>query len=257
VILAKQDLDIYNGAGFDFPISVVRVPLESNFRSYIYPLSSRAVGDFVLVWNLPVTQFSHDILVAMLDRTELGAEIVSLSNISEVGWAKVKWRFLNSIARTFHPIVRMDATLFSRKTVEQFIHRGSITSNLPELVLADLSYPRDWIWESYSVNTHFSESQYLRLLVNGTRLGTFIPLLLSTVSGCFALFASIYAIFIFIAQGRAPEGWTTLMVVVGLTQAGVLGMLSLIWARLDSFVRNFGKNRDETLSVNVRLNSKN
>jgi hypothetical protein len=76
-----------------------------------------------------------------------------------------------------------------------------------------------------------------------------IPLALAAASTAFGIAAAAWALGFFIIRGRTPEGWTTLMVVIGLGQAAILAMLGLTWTRIDSLTRGLSRNHDATANV--------
>jgi hypothetical protein len=96
----------------------------------------------------------------------------------------------------------------------------------------------------------------INLISRGTSLGTFAPLVLALISGVLALTVAIYAIVIYFVSGRTPEGWTTLMVVLGASQSTVLGILAFVIAKINGIEQLIKKNGDATSSVEVFSNSK-
>ena len=89
------------------------------------------------------------------------------------------------------------------------------------------------------------------LLSKGTRFGSTVPLGLAIISALFGIGAALYALAFFLLRGQTPEGWTTLMIVMGLGQAAVLVMLGLVWSRMNAMARGLSQRRDATAAVIV------
>jgi hypothetical protein len=106
---------------------------------------------------------------------------------------------------------------------------------------------------NFAVNQGFRKrlAEGMSLLAKGSRFGTVIPLALATISALFGIFVTLYALILYLVDGKSPEGWTTLMIVTGLGQASVLALIGMTWSRIDSLSRGLTRSRDATAEVVV------
>jgi hypothetical protein len=158
---------------------------------------------------------------------------------------------MRNFGQLSHPVFPHSAVLFSRRSLEEFIEKMSRSNYPSEFILSELHFEQ-MIYKRDLVN----RSQYrvgvpLRLIAKGTRLGVFAPLLLSFFSILFSLVVTIFALITYISSATIPQGWTSLMIFIGITQGFVFSFLGLIWARLDSYVRGIGRPLDPTLRLEV------
>jgi hypothetical protein len=89
------------------------------------------------------------------------------------------------------------------------------------------------------------------VLTRGTRAASVLPAVGAFGFALFSFATAIFALVLFFWKGQAPEGWTTLMVVVGLGLAAVLTSLGLLWERVESLSRTIEQPQDATAQVMV------
>jgi hypothetical protein len=91
----------------------------------------------------------------------------------------------------------------------------------------------------------------LEVVSRATKIGETLPVILAFMSGFLALSVAVYAILIYLLVGRAPEGWTTLMVAIGLGQTSVLAVLALVWTKINKIELGLKRSADVTSNVEV------
>lgn len=221
-------------AVFDFPLTSLVVYKNSSRHRAIVAGLGRSVGDFILFWDLDLNQLSVDMLANFVLASDQGAEFVSLK-VGKSKTSKLVYRILNFVGITSNPYSRFFGGLLSRRLVSQVLS-ASIGGAELDLILANTNLNRIEINSTGIVPPKERLMERIRrvgsFLTKGTKFGTLLPLLLALFSSFIAIAAAVYSVFIYVLEGKTPEGWTTLMVLVGFGQSCILLMLALLWNQL-------------------------
>jgi hypothetical protein len=152
------------------------------------------------------------------------------------------------------PVRKTLGRSFSRRALGLLLSRTKFEPQV-NILFAEIAVQRmnKKIQLPFADEEKFTEriSEGARILLKGSRFGTVIPLVLSTISGLFGIFVAVFALVLFIISGKSPEGWTTLMVVIGLGQASILALIGMTWSRIDSISRGMSSPSDATSEVIV------
>jgi len=237
----------------DCPITLVNSRIRSTPDQATLAALSRAAGDFVIEWRGLSNQIDSKILDKILKPTDEGFDLVEVITSSRSLISRFFIRVVNIFRPTGVPVRKAIGRVYSRNAIQQLLKASSHEKQI-DILVAELPVDRkvqnvDCKMPTHSLRRRLHEG--ITLLLKGTRLGTTFPLTLGGISAFLAVGTAIYAIAILVSRGETPEGWTTLMVVLGLGQAAILTMLSLIWNRLNSLIRGFQERDDATASVKV------
>lgn len=236
------------------PISFVFTNSAINRNDGLIAGLGKAVGDFIFEWRGLIDDFSDDIFSNLTLRTNHGFELVELETSMTSISRKLFYRFVNIFRNRKIPINEITARVYSRRALGQVLSAINF-ENQVDILFAELPLRREVIVKKIRLGSQLSLvtriNLNLSLLIKGSKFGTIVPLLLAGVSALFGVGVSVYALTIYFAVGKSPEGWTTLMIVTGLGQASILALLGLLWSRIDSLGRNFSQTFDATSEVIV------
>ncbi len=236
------------------PLSIVYTNSISSQNSSKVAAFGRSVGDFIIEWQGNIGDLTKEVLSEMLEPTNNGIELVEFESSFQPISSRVFYKFVNSLRSSRIPIRKTVGRVFSRRALGQLL-LGSGFEPQVNVLCAELPVQRT----NQAIHLNFATSQSFReriaegmtLLSKGSRFGTVVPLALATISALFGIFVAIYALAIYVVNGKSPEGWTTLMVVTGLGQASILALIGMTWSRIDSLSRGLTRPRDATAEVVV------
>lgn len=236
------------------PVTTVMTHMRASQDGLLVAGLARAVGDFVIDWRGSPESIDEPLLRELLAPTDTGTELVEVVG-TETSLASRRFQaMVNHLRPSGAPLRKTIGRVFSRRALQEVLGATAFEPQL-DVLTAELPVHRTVIRVSQpnphrdSWGQRFSDG--LTLLSKGTRFGSAVPITLAMVSALFGTGAAVYALGILLFRGQTPEGWTTLMVVIGLGQAAVLTMLGLAWARLDALTRGLSRNSDATAEVHV------
>ena len=236
------------------PLSIVYTNSISSHNSSRVAAFGRAAGDFILEWHGPIGDLTKDSILELLEPTNHGSELVEFDSSFQPMTSRAFYAFANSLRSSKVPIRKAVARVFSRRVLGQLLIGSSFEPQINALC-AELPVQRT----SRTIQVNFAATQNFReriaegmtLLAKGSRFGTVIPLALATISAFFGIFVALYALSLYLLNGKNPEGWTTLMIVSGLGQASILALIGMTWSRIDSLSKGLTRPRDATAEVVV------
>ena len=256
ILIATFDSGLIN---FEFdeltgPLSIVYTNSVSSQNSSRVAAFGRAVGDFIIEWQGNIEDLSKEALSEMLEPTNNGIELVEFESSFQSISSRVFYKFANSLRSSRIPIRKTVGRVFSRRALGQLLLGSSFEPQI-NVLCAELPVQR----ANQTLHLNFATSQSFRekigegmtLLSKGSRFGTVVPLALATISALFGIFVAIYALALYVVNGKSPEGWTTLMIVTGLGQASILALIGMTWSRIDSISKGLTRPRDATAEVVV------
>ncbi len=224
------------------PVSVVTTHLRSTLDGAIVAGLARSVGDFVIEWRGP------------LHAVDEGMELVEIVGVERSIASRLFRRMVNVLRPRTAPLRRTIGRVYSRYAIQAMLGAVAFEPQLDALV-AELPVQRAVHASSHANPPHAPLPQRLNngfaLLAKGTRFGSIVPLTLAAVSALIAVGAAIYALGFRLLLDETPEGWTTLMILIGFGQAAILTMLGLAWTRLDALTKGLAQNPDVTAAVHV------
>ena len=240
--------------GLSGPLSIVYTNSISSQNSSRVAAFGRAVGDFIIEWQGNIEDLSKEALSEMLEPTNNGIELVEFESSFQPISSRVFYKFANSLRSSRIPIRKAIGRVFSRRALGQLLLGSSFEPQI-NVLCAELPVQRT----NQTIQLNFATSQSFReriaegmtLLSKGSRFGTVVPLALATISALFGIFVAIYALALYVVNGKSPEGWTTLMIVTGLGQASILALIGMTWSRIDSLSKGLTRPRDATAEVVV------
>lgn len=236
------------------PVSVVTTHLRSTLDGAIVAGLARSVGDFVIEWRGPLHAVDERLIGELLAPTDAGMELVEIVGVERSIASRLFRRTVNVLRPRTAPLRRTIGRVYSRYAVQAMLGAVAFEPQLDALV-AELPVQRAVHASSHANPPHAPLSQRLNngfaLLAKGTRFGSIVPLTLAAVSALIAVGAAIYALGFRLLLDETPEGWTTLMILIGFGQAAILTMLGLAWTRLDALTKGLAQNPDVTAAVHV------
>ena len=240
--------------GLSGPLSIVYINSISSQNSSRVAAYGRAAGDFIIEWHGPIYELTEDAILELLEPTNHGTELVEFESAFQPRISRAFYGFANSLRSSSIPVRKAVGRVFSRRALGQLLLGSSFE---PQISVLCAELPVQRIGKRVRVN--FVENQSVRerivegmtLLAKGSRFGTVVPLALATISAFFGIFVALYALTLYLLNGKSPEGWTTLMIVTGLGQASILALIGMTWSRIDSLAKGFTRPRDATAEVVV------
>lgn len=236
------------------PLSIVYTnSIHSSDRAHISALG-RAVGDFVVEWQGELESLSLQILETIFEETNNGIELVEIENTNQSRSSRFFYKVVNLLRPSRLPVHKYVSRTVSRRSIGHLLAAAKIEQQI-NILYAELPVKRKKL--SADVNFLFRPNLRERiaegasLLARGSRFGTVIPLTLATVSAMFGFFVALYAGFIYLLSGKSPEGWTTLMIVLGIGQGSILALIGMTWSRIDSLTKGMSQVHDVTAEVLV------
>ncbi|CAB4965802.1 MAG: hypothetical protein F2840_13485 [Actinobacteria bacterium] len=236
------------------PLTIVTTHMRATPDSAMIAGLARAVGDFIVEWHGPIDRLDGPTLQRLLVPTDSGTELVEVTGRVGALSSRVFYRLVNRLRPFDAPVRKAVSRTYSRRALQELLGATSFESKIA-VIAAELPVQRLVIESDLPRQRTESFSHRLRegiaLTTKGTSFGSAIPLAIAALSAMFGLGAAAYALAFLVLRGQTPEGWTTLMVVIGLGQASILAMLGLTWTRLDSLARGLSRSTDATAQVNV------
>lgn len=243
-----------DSVGFSGPVSFVFTALNATQNSALTAGLARSVGDFILEWYGSTESLTDQTLSSLLDPTDFGVELVELEMANSRIVSKIFYKIVNSLRPSRVPVRKIVGRSYSRRALGQILNAVTVEPQF-NILFAELSLPRKIVKTDISAavkqSLQYRIAQGAVLLLKGSRFGTVIPLSLAAISAVFGVCVSIYAIVLYLTVGKSPEGWTTLMIIIGLGQASILALLGLTWSRIDSIARGISGKTDVTAEVVV------
>jgi hypothetical protein len=240
--------------GLSGPITIVSTNSISSHNSARVAAFGRAVGDFVIEWQGTIEELTQDTILELLEPTNKGIELVEFESSFQLSSSRMFYKFTNSLRSSKIPVRKTVGRVFSRRALGQLILGSSFEPQI-NVLCAELPVQRT----NRTIQANFASSQTFKeriaegmtMLAKGSRFGTFVPLVLATISALFGIFVAIYALVLYVIYEKSPEGWTTLMIVTGLGQASILALMGMTWSRIDSLLKGLTRPRDATAEVAV------
>ena len=244
----------FEGLILSGPFTIVYTQSSVSRSDSLLAGMGRAVGDFVIEWNLDTTLLDSMTVSNLMDHTDLGAELVEGLFEDNTLITRFSYKIINKLRPKSIPLQKSATRLFSRRALNWILEASHFESQYLILV-AELPFKRKLqtlsIKSSNEGKALFRFSEAISLLIRGSRFGTVIPLVLATISSVFAIGVAVYALLTFILFGTAAEGWTSIAVVTGLGQGAILALIGMVWARLDALSKGLSRRSDPTAFVEV------
>lgn len=236
------------------PLSIVYTDsMHSQDRARIAALG-RAVGDFIIEWQGGLNMLTAEMISKILNPSDLGFELVEIESNLQPKFSRIFYKFVNLLRPPKAPVRKTVGRVISRRATGLLLSASKFEQQV-SILFAELPVKRLTI----STNVEFLFKQNMQdriregvlLLSRGSRFGTVVPLLLASISAFFGVLVATYAFGLYLLNGKSPEGWTTLMVVLGVGQASILALIGLTWSRLDSLAKSLTHGYDATAEVVV------
>ena len=240
--------------GLTGPLSIIYTNSISSQNSSRVAAFGRAVGDFTIEWQGTIDDLNRDTILELLEPTNNGIELVEFESSFQSITSRIFYKFANSLRSAKMPVRKAIGRVFSRRVLGQLL-LGSTFEPQINVLCAELPVQR----ASQTIRLNFADRQSVKertvegmmMLSKGSRFGTVIPLTLAIISAILSIFVAIYALALYLFNGKSPEGWTTLMIVMGLGQASILALIGMVWSRIDSLLKSLTRPRDATADVAV------
>lgn len=236
------------------PVCLIKTHIRTNQDGRIFAGLARTVGDFVIEWCGPIEDVNEKLISSILKPSGVGVELLEVIGIEKSMLSRNFYWLANAFRSKGLPLTKTIGRVYSRRAVQSLLGAHLFEPQL-NILVAELPVERN----RFSVpilNPHNSSFlQRLKdgssILIKGTKFGSIVPLMFAAGSALFGLTAVLYSIGIFWIRGQAPQGWTTLMIVIGLGQSAILTMLGLVWTRIDALNKGLSRPVDTTAEVQV------
>ncbi len=256
IIVVRHGMDVstLSDVQLEGPLTVVTTHSRSHPDSTVVAGLARAVGDFIIEWHGLPGLLDETQVASLLEPTNRGIELIEVTGVGSSRTSRAFYTIVNRLRPTNAPIRKTIARVYSRHAIGEILAATTFEPQI-DILVAELPVLRNVIASNLPVTNRMSLvgriNQGVSILSKGTRFGSAIPLGLAAVSAALGVGAAIYALGILLFQGTTPEGWTTLMIVIGLGQGAILSMLGLTWTRIDSLTRGLSRSHDATAGVRV------
>ena len=256
LFIRKQSERIVDESKFNLygPITIIDVSDIATRDEMTLCGFGRAVGDFIIEWQAPLSKVSSENLQVLLDGTNRGYEIVELAAVDQSKFSKMFYSLVNLFRPANKKVAQTIGLIFSRFALSKLIAHADFDVQLKNVV-ADLPLSRKVVksFDSFEFQRAFTtrvRSGFM-LLSKGGKFGSTVPLIFACFSALLGIATVLYSLVVYFAKNKSPEGWTTLMIVFGLNFSVILLVLSLLWSRLEAIVRSLSKELDITSAVSV------
>ena len=256
LFIRKQSERIVDESKFNLygPITIIDVSDIATRDEMTLCGFGRAVGDFIIEWQAPLSKVSSENLQVLLDGTNRGYEIVELAAVDQSKFSKMFYSLVNLFRPANKKVAQTIGLIFSRFALSKLIAHADFDVQLKNVV-ADLPLSRKVVksFDSFELRRAFTtrvRSGFM-LLSKGGKFGSTIPLAFACFSALLGISTVLYSLVVYFAKNESPEGWTTLMIIFGLNFSVILLVLSLLWSRLEAIVRSLSKELDITSAVSV------
>jgi hypothetical protein len=219
------------------PISLVVTWYDTAHDDALIAGLARAAGDFVIEWNAHAADLTGEIITAALGATDGGFEVVEVIPRKVATLSRIFFAVANAFRPRSSPLLPSVGRLFSRRALDNAL---AVTGGTPNrtLMVADMGLPRHTIVRDLRYRGDHSyrdrRGEAIVVLTRGTNAARVVPAVVSIFLVLFSLGSAAFAVILFFTRNRSPEGWTTLMVVMGLGLATIIGFLALLWERVDN-----------------------
>ena len=223
------------------PISLIYSAARASRDDVVLPALTRSVGDFILEWRGAPTDLTADLLDSIFEASDLGAHVVEIKGVDESTMTRLFYRLANLLRPLQPSLARSVGRLYSRSALQAILKAVSVS---PSISVTASELPVKHAQRSSSASVKRDPSfdgrfgEGLRILMFGTRAGTIIPLIFALVSALLGVSAGFYALLILVTRDSTPEGWTTIMTVLGFGQAALFVMVAAIWHKVSQLPPN-------------------
>lgn len=239
----------------NIPITVVYTKAHASADEMYLAGLARAAGDYVVLWTESIERFTLDISKKLLAPASNSFEITQISSkLSASSYAFLS--LLNTTRRNKKNINPAVAYCFSRHALNILIRETRFESDI-DIAVANI--PFEIFCYDREIDTSARKMSFMRkvtLILKGTNIGLRAPMILSILSGFISFLIVIYALGVYLLNGKSPEGWTTLMIAVGVSQSSVLAVLTFILGKVAGIESAINRSNDVTSNVDVFANGK-
>lgn len=235
------------------PVSLVvsRNPSTSYEDTMLEGLA-RCVGDFVLEWEADLADLTSAGIEALFNVSDEGFDVVQAAPQYAPPSSRAFYRVVNRYRTTSSPLGPAVGTLYSRAAIDRVVdarhavcHRRVLVaqSGLPTaFTVTTIAHPL----KGHPL-TRLEEA--LDVLITGTRIGTRLTYWLAMLAALGGLATAAYAIITAVWKGDAPEGWVTLMIVMGLSFSAVLVTLALLGEMLSRILKEVQRGSPPVVTI--------
>ena len=235
---------------FDGPVTILTNTEVRESDALKIEALTRSVGDFIIEWNGNIEDISLQLIEDILNNTDQGIELTEIEG-------KVRFterlflKLLNKLRKPQMPILSNVGIAFSRYALNQLISKSHYESKF-QILVANLTLTRRTHMNHNSRTIfHYPVGHKVDLLTRGTSIGSTIPFILATISALIGAGSAIYATSLYVFIGTLPQGWTTLMIAIGLGNASILTLLGFIWSKLSVIQFGIGSHRNPNSECHV------
>ena len=247
--------EFIRASSFSGPLSIVIVPDEgATHEMAMIEGLARSVGDAVLEWEAYPAELDIDRLNDILDLAEAGHDIVSVVPEHPRRRGRAFYSVVNRYRTVGRPLQVELGRLLSRASVEKIVESQNAVRHR-KVIIAQSGLPateyRSTLHAVADRSYSGRISEALDVALTATRLGTRMTYLLALVAAAGGVAAALYALFVALIRGGTPEGWVTLMVVVGLGFAATFMVLALLGEMMTRIMREVRSTSVMTVRVHV------
>lgn len=235
---------------FDGPITILTNTEVKESDALKIEALSRSVGDFIIEWNGKIDDISLELIQQVLLNSDQGIELTEIEGKVKPT-ERVFLKLINNLRKPQMPIVSNVGIAFSRYALNQLISKSKYESKF-QIIVANLTLTRRArINHNSRTIFHYPVGHKVDLLTRGTSIGSTIPFILAAISALIGAGSAIYAVLLYIFIGTLPQGWTTLMIAIGLGNASILTLLGFIWSKLSVIQFGIGSHRNPNSECHV------
>jgi hypothetical protein len=235
------------------PVSLVisRNPSTSYEDAMLEGLA-RCVGDFVLEWEANLADLTSAEIEALFTVSDNGYDVVQATPHHAPPSSRAFYRVVNRYRTTSSPLGPAVGTLYSRAAIDKVVDARHAVRHRKVLVAQSGLPTASTVMEvTHPLKGHplTRLEEALDVLITGTRVGTRLTYWLAILAAFGGLATAAYAIIAAVWKGNAPEGWVTLMIVMGLSFAAVLVTLALLGEMLSRILKEVQRESPTVVSI--------
>ena len=234
-------------------INVVSLPWDHNIENSMKAGIDLAIGDFVFEFDRPIKDFENELMINMYLKCLEGYDVVAAVPDSKIKFSsKLFYRILNKVSYRNMELTTENFRIVSRRAINRTMSRKGTFKYRKALYHYsgfDTKIIRYKKTKDYSVddlNITDKIEFVSNVLVYYSNIGTKICGLISLIFLLLSISGFFYAIFSYIFSDNLVFGWTTTMVFLSGSFAGLFIVLMFISKYLESILTEIKNNTSYT-----------
>jgi len=217
----------------DIKATIIRLARKHNKELSLLAGTDKSVGDYIFEFETPIIDYPLTVIDDMFDKTKKGYDVAALEPTKRSFSTKVFYYLFNKFSYLDYDIYSERVTLYSRRALNSILNiNEKIRSRKALLFLTGFiktTIKFEPTNKEYKDTRKFFEKLQIAIefLVSYSSIGTKLPIFLSAVFILFSASVSIFALFTWIRMSGMTRGWTSIIIFLSISFAGVFFILGI------------------------------